>query len=233
HLVDDLLCQVFAVAPDIVDDGFLDTGIHQVEDFCSSLYATHLAALEILAVQHAAEDLGELLQGSGLHAAECGDAQYHIVAQLFVEQFQDIGSLAALQVDQNGGDDLGVLVANHFRHGGGLNQVERVDAGIGVVDARDILHQAAGTFGPKYLGKDGEKVFTGPDAEQRELLGVVVEIGENLVHFLIGDMPHGSHSLTQLLDLHRRHVAHHIGGTVLVEAQHQDGALAQARVTVE
>src|SRR5690606_6837000 len=107
-------------------------------------HAAHFAALEVLAVEHGAEYLGEFLQRRRLYTAEGGDAQYHVVAQFVVEQFENVGRLAPLEVDQNGGDDLRVLLADHLRHQARIHDVQRVDTGIGAALFENVLDQAGG-----------------------------------------------------------------------------------------
>jgi len=71
----------------------------------------------------------EFAQGGRLHAVQGGDAQHHVVAQAVREMAEDFAGLVAFQVDQDGGDDLRVFVADQLGHGLRIHPLQRFDAG--------------------------------------------------------------------------------------------------------
>lgn len=87
-----------------------------------------LAALEILAVEQVIQHVGQLLERRRLHPAEGGDTQHDVVTLALVEVRQDIRRLGALQVHQDGGDDLRVFLADDIGGRLRLHKVEGFDA---------------------------------------------------------------------------------------------------------
>ena len=80
-----------------------------------------------MTVEHAGEYLGELLESRRLYATERRNPQDDIVAQFLFEQLENIGRLMAVQVYQNGGNDLRVLVADELGDHGRFHQVQGID----------------------------------------------------------------------------------------------------------
>src|SRR5690554_328593 len=228
HLVDDLLGQVFAVCAYRFDGGLFQRGVHQVEDLGCGSYAAHLAALEVLAVEHARQYFGELLQGCGLYPAEGGNTQHHVVTQLVLEQLQYVGGLVTFKVNQNGSDDLRVLVANHFSDHRGFHQIQRIDTAAAALVLENVLDQAGGTLAAQRLGQHRADMFAGVEVERDELIGFVMKVEQYLPHLLVGDLGHGGHLHAQLLDLLGTQVLEHFRCAVLIEGEHQNGAAAHA-----
>ena len=67
-------------------------------------------------------------QRRGLNAFERGDAQQDVVAQLLGELPENIACLVAIEMHQDGGDDLRVLALDQLRHGLRIDPLEALDA---------------------------------------------------------------------------------------------------------
>lgn len=133
------------------NNGFFLLSFHQVDNFGCRSHAAHFAALEILTVEQAIQYFGQFRQRGWLHAAKGGDTQHHVVAQTFIEQRQNIGGLGALQMHQNGGDNLRMLIANQIGGTLRLHKVERFNTAGGIASFENIFQQAGGTFSPRAL----------------------------------------------------------------------------------
>ncbi|BAK11688.1 hypothetical protein PAJ_1608 [Pantoea ananatis AJ13355] len=142
HLVDDFLCQLAVEVANRFDDRFFLLRFHQVDDFCRRSYAAHLRALEVGAVEQAVQHFGQFCQCGRLYATKGRNTQHDVMTQAFIKQRQDICSLTAFEVYQNGRDNLGMLVANKVGSRLRLHEVERFHPAGGITGFKDILQQA-------------------------------------------------------------------------------------------
>ncbi len=98
------------------------------------------------------------------------------MTQTLVKQRQNIGGLTAFEVDQNGGDNLRVFVANQV--GGTLrfHKVERFDTAGGIARFQNIFQQAGGAFFAQRFNQYGAQVFVGVDIQRGELLRFLLKL---------------------------------------------------------
>ena len=73
-------------------------------------------------------DIIELFQGLGLNAFKRGDAQHHIVTQTFTKMVENVAGMVILEVNENGGDDLWMLVLDQVGDGGRIHPFQAVEA---------------------------------------------------------------------------------------------------------
>ena len=104
--------------------------------------------------QQARHGVIEFAQGGRLHAVQRGDTQQHVVLQAFAEVLHDLAGMVELEVDQDGGDDLRVFVADQVGHGGRVHPLEAFDAG-GVAAVHDARDQVGGAVVAERLGQHG------------------------------------------------------------------------------
>ncbi len=91
------------------------------------------------------------------------------MTQTLVEQRQNVGSLTAFEVHQNGRDDLRVLVADKVGGGLRLHKVERFDAAGGIAGFENVFQQAGGTLFAQRFHQHRTQVVVSVDVERREL----------------------------------------------------------------
>jgi hypothetical protein len=190
--------------------------------------AAHAAALQALAGQQLGQHVGQLLQRARLHAAERGDPQDHVVAQAVREEAQHFGRLLAVQVDQDGSDDLRVLVLDQLGHRGGVHPVQGVDAAARIARFQDVLDHGQRAFLAQRLVQHALDERAGVHVQRQVLLGLAAELGQHLGHFLARHRRQVGHRRTQPLHFTGRQMLENLGGSVLANRHHQDGALLQA-----
>lgn len=200
HLVDDLLRQLAIVFAHRVDNGFFLLGFHQVDNLGGGTHSAHFAALEVLVVEQVVEYFGQLRQRRRLHAAEGGDTQHHVVAQALIELRQNISRLTALEMDQDGGDDLRVFIADQVGGALRLHKVERLHPGGGFAGFEDILQQAGGTLFAQRFHQHRSQVVAGVNAQGGELFGIVFKFRQDLAELFMRDLAHAGHGAAQKLD---------------------------------
>jgi hypothetical protein len=101
------------------------------------------------------------------------------VAQPHRQLFQHLGGLLAVQVDQQRGEDLRVLVADQLHHLAGLQVVEALDAAVRLVGLQDVLEQVAGAVVTQRLAQHRADVAAGAQVQGGELLGLEAEFRED------------------------------------------------------
>ena len=84
----------------------------------------------------------------GLYAFERGDAQQYVVAQLLGELSQNFACLVAVEMHQDGGDNLGMLAPDQFRHRGRIHPFEAFYAA-GVAAFENAADDIGGLFFPE------------------------------------------------------------------------------------
>lgn len=164
------MCQLAVEFANRSNNRFFLLRFHQVDDFRRRSHAAHFAAFEVLAVEQVVEYLGQFRQCGWLYAAERGDTQHHVMAQTLIKQGKNIGSLTTFEVDEDGGDNLRVLVANKV--GGTLrfHKVERFDTAGGIAGFENILQQAGSTLFAERFHQYRTQVVVGVDVQRRKLL---------------------------------------------------------------
>ncbi len=146
------------------------------------------------------------------------------MTQTFVEQRHNIGGLGTLEVDQDGGDDLWMLVANKVGRGLRLHKVERFHAAGGFARFENVLQQAGGALFAQRPGQHRTQVFVGVQAQRRELLGIRFELTQHFSQLLMRHLTHVGHRAAQVLDLTLVQVFENFRSALFANGHHQDGA---------
>jgi hypothetical protein len=162
----------------------LDRAAQHVQDLGGGLHAAQAALLHAVAAgQHLAHHLVEVLQRQRLDAVERGDAHQHLVALALGEELEHVGGLVELQVHQDGGDDLRVLVAQQFGHRARVHPLQALDAG-DVVALQDAVDQQVGLVLAQRLAQHGLHVLVGVGHQHVFVGRDVLEVLEHAVHAL-------------------------------------------------
>ena len=172
----------------------------------------------------------QLVQRGRLDAVERGDAQQHVVAQALGELLEDLAGVVELQVHQDGGDDLRVLVLDQVGDGGGVHPLQAFDAGrvAALQDARD---QVGGLVVAQRLGQHGaDHAFV--NGERRPLGGELLQFVEHRLDLFARHGLDLRHGVAELLDLLRPEMLQYFGGLVLAQRQEQHGALFQPLIGI-
>ncbi len=180
HLVDNFLRQLAVEFAHGGNNGFFLLSFHQVDNFGCCSHAAHFAALEILTVEQAIQYFGQFRQRGWLHAAKGGDTQHHVVAQTFIEQRQNIGGLRALQMHQNGGDNLRMLIANQIGGALRLHKVERFNTAGGIASFENIFQQAGGTFFTQSFDQYRTQIIVGVDIQCGKLFSFLLKFRQHI-----------------------------------------------------
>lgn len=180
HLVDDFLCQLAVEFTHGGNNGFFLLSFHQVDNFGCRSHAAHFTALEILTVEQAIQYFGQLRQCGRLHTAKGSDTQHHIVAQTFIEQRQNIGGLRTLQMHQNGGDNLRMLIANQIGGALWLHKVERFNTAGGIASFENIFQQAGGTFFTQSFDQYRTQIIVGVDIQCGKLFSFLLKLRQHI-----------------------------------------------------
>jgi hypothetical protein len=168
----------------------------------------------------------KLAQRSRLHAVERRDAQQHVVAQALGEVLEDFAGLVELEVHQDGGDDLRMLVADQVGHGGRIHPLQALDAGR-VVAGHDAADQAGGAVVAERLGQHGLDGFV-VDRHRRALGGLLGEVVDHFFDALARHLLQRRHGVAELLHFLRPEVLQDLGSLVLPQRQQEDGGLFYA-----
>ncbi len=107
------------------------------------------------------------------------------MAQTLVEQRQNIGRLTPFEVNQDGGDDLRMLVADKVGSGLRLHKVERFHPAGGFPRFENIFQQTGGALLAQRTGQHRAQVFVGVQAQRRKLLGIGFELTQYLGQLLV------------------------------------------------
>ncbi len=75
-----------------------------------------------------------------MHTIERGDAQHHVIAQALSEMIEHFTGVVALQVDQDGGDDLRMFIAHQLSNRLRIHPFQALDAA-GVARAENAVEQ--------------------------------------------------------------------------------------------
>ncbi|BBG30341.1 DNA-directed RNA polymerase, beta' subunit/160 kD [Zymobacter palmae] len=230
HFVDDLLGQIFVVVAQSVE-GFLFVGaVHHVEDLGRRMDTADTTTLDLLAAQHAAQYLIEFCHGCRLNAVEGRDAQQDVVTQRAVEQRQYVGRLTTRQMDDDGGDDLRMFVADDFGHHGRFHAVECLNATFFLfLWIENLFHEAVGAVFAQGLEQDRAHMVRRIDAECAVLIHFVVEHVQRFADLLVRDLADLHHGTAQQLHVLDAEVLEHLDDGIFFERQHQDGAALKSR----
>ena len=174
-------------------------------------------------MQQVVQHLGQLLERRRLDAAEGGDTQHNIVALVLIELAENIGRLVTLEVNQNSGDDLRVLLADQIEDVLRLHKVERFDTVRPLLGIQQVFKQAGGPLLAQRLDQYAAQIVVGVDAQYRVLAGVALEFAKNSGQIFMGKSAHIHHRTTDLFDLMRIEMFEHFGGQSVAEGQHDDG----------
>src|SRR5690606_11774357 len=137
HFVDDALGQVRVDVFDRLQNAVFRRRADVVEDVRGHLDAADLAPLDLfVAGQHLQQHVVQLAQRGGLDAIERGNPQHDVGADPVRQVVQHGRAHVGLQVHQNGGDDLRVLVTDQLGHTGRIHPLQAFNAG-GVAGIHD------------------------------------------------------------------------------------------------
>ncbi len=231
HLVHDLLRHVLVVGAQVVHHCSLVLARHEVEDLGRGADTAHLLFLEaFVAGQQLGQHVVEFAQRGRLHAVQGCNTKDDVVAQTFREIVDDAAGMVALQVDQDGGDDLRVFVADELGHRLRVHPLEAFDTG-GIAPAEDAVEQGSGLVVAQRLGQHAADVFVRIQTQRGGLAGFGDEGFQHFVDFLEADVAQRRHGRAELLDLFRAQVFHDFGGLILAQGEHEDGTFLNAVVT--
>jgi hypothetical protein len=102
---------------------------HQVDHLGRRLDTAQRRLANLVATgQHLEQDLIEVLERRRLNTFHGRHPQHDFVALAFGQLLEHIGRLVIVQVHQNGGDDLGVFVAQQFGHGQRVHPFQALNA---------------------------------------------------------------------------------------------------------
>ncbi len=166
-------------------------------------------------------------RAAGCTPVQGGDAQQHVVAQAVGEVLEDLAGLVELQVHQDRGDDLRVLVLDEVGGGGGVHPFEALDAG-GVAALQDARDQVGRLVVAQRLGQHRADVVVGIDMDRRVLLRHAQEFIEDAFHLGARHRLQGSHGMADFLHLARPEMLQHFRSMVLAQGDEQRGALLEA-----
>ena len=102
------------------------------------------------------------------------------MAQTFIEQRQNIGGLGALQMHQNGGDNLRMLIANQIGGALWLHKVERFNTAGGVAGFENIFQQAGGTFFTEGFDQHRTQIIVGVDIQCGKLFSFLLKLRQHI-----------------------------------------------------
>jgi hypothetical protein len=161
HLVFNFLCQLGVVTAYVFHHFSFQRAAHEIQNLCGSSYATLQILFPGAAASHElAQHVIEFAQRNRLHSIQRGDAQQHIIAGALGKHFKNIGRLIRFQVNQNGRDDLRMLIADHFGYRARIHPFQAFDpAGIAVV--HDAIQQTLSLVVPQRLGEHVADVIVG------------------------------------------------------------------------
>ena len=150
------------------------------------------------------------------------------MSQTFIEQRQNIGRLTTLEVDQNGGDDLRMLVTDNI--GGALrfHKVERLDPAGGFAGFENVLQQAGGALFAQCFNQHRAQIFIGVNAQRRELLGLLLKLGQHVGQLFIRDLLDARHGGTELLYFAGAEVLKHLSGAIFANRHQQNDAFVDS-----
>ena len=151
------------------------------------------------------------------------------MTQALFEQRQNIGRLTTFEVNQDGGDNLRVLVANKVCGTLRLHKVERFDPAGGIARFENVLQQAGGTLFAQRLNQHGAQIVVGVDVERCKLFGFLLKLRQHFGQLFVGDLTHVGHGRTQNLYFSLGEVFKHLSRTIFANGHQQDDAFIGAR----
>ncbi|MCU0814512.1 MAG: hypothetical protein MUC32_09450, partial [Burkholderiaceae bacterium] len=156
---------------DVVEHGGLDRAAQHVDDLGGGLRPAERRLLQpVAAGEHAAHDLVEVLQRRRLDAVERGDAHHHLVALALAERLQHVARVVELEVHEDRGDDLRVLVAQQLGHRTGVHPLQALDAR-DVAALQDAVEQQVGLVLAERLAQHALDVLVGVGHQRAVLRG--------------------------------------------------------------
>ena len=128
-------------SPNRVQNSGFVAGTQEIQYFRCGFGATQCRLFDAVPTgKHLGQHVIEFLECVGLYAIQLGDSKDHIVPQALIERAQHPRRLVAIQVNEYGGDDLGVLAANQFGDRGCIHPLEALDA-TDVASLEDAVNQ--------------------------------------------------------------------------------------------
>jgi hypothetical protein len=129
------------------------------------------------------------------------------------------------EVDEDRGDDLGVLVLDQVGDRRCVHPLQAFDA-VGVAGLQDARDQVGRLVVAERLGQHRADVGVGIDVHRRRFFGRAVKLAQHLFDARARHRFERRHGVPELLHLLRPEVLEHLGGVVLAEGDEQDGALS-------
>ena len=136
---------------------------------------------------------------------------------------QHVGRLVALEVDEDGRDDLWMLVLDNVGDGWAIHPLERLDAA-GIVAAQDAVDHARGPLGTEGLGQHGTDVDVRIQPDAGLHAGLLAEVAQDVLDLLALDVLQLGHRCAELLHLARGQVLEYLDRLVLADGHQQDRA---------
>ena len=93
---------------------------------------------------------------------------------------QNIGGLRTLQMHQNGGDNLRMLIANQIGGALWLHKVERFNTAGGIASFENIFQQAGGTFFTQSFDQYRTQIIVGVDIQCGKLFSFLLKLRQHI-----------------------------------------------------
>ncbi|MPN46343.1 hypothetical protein SDC9_193929 [bioreactor metagenome] len=143
---------------------------------------------------------------------------------------EDFAGVVVFEVDEDGGDDLRVLVLDQVGDGLCVHPLQAFDAR-GFAALQDARDQVGGLVVAERLGQHRADVVIGVYMDGRMFLDVLVKVVEHGLDRGPRHRLEGGHRMAELLHLARAEVLEHFGGVVLAQRDEQGRALFQSVVS--
>ena len=179
--------------------------------------------------QHLAHDLVQVVQRGGLDAVERGDAHHDLVALAFPEQLEHGGRLVGLQVHQDRGHDLRVLVAHQFGYRSRVHPAQVVDAGHAAAGT-DAVDQQRGLVLAQGTAQHAVHVGLVVGHQRAVVAGGLLQAVHHRVDAFARHRLHARDGLAQPLHLAGRQMFEDLGRLLLAQRHEQDGGALQSFV---
>ena len=135
--------------------------------------------------------------------------------------------MVTLQVHQNGGDDLRVLMADQLGHRGRIHPAQALDAR-DVAALHDAVDQHAGLVVAQRTFQHATHVGVGIMHQRALLRGLLMKTFQNLLDMVLGRVLGPGHHFAQSLYLLRCQVLEDFGCRFLAQGEQQHGGITGA-----
>ena len=133
-------------------------------------------------------------------------------------------------MDQDGGDDLRVLVAHQIGHALAVHPLQALDTR-GIARDQNPVNQRGSFVVTQCLGHDVADVFIRINAERGVALRLQQEVAQHQIQCFAGDRLHARHGGADFLHLFGFEVFHDRSGLILAQREHQYRSFFNAGIT--